>query len=231
MNTLNCIAIDDEPLALTIIEQYIEKVPYLSLLGKYTNAHEAAISIQNDKPEILFLDIQMPEIKGTDFITTLVYKPAVILTTAYSEYAVEGYSLDAIDYLLKPIPFDRFLQAVNKAARYFQTEKPVEKENQKDYFFVKSGYKSVKINFEEILYIESSREYVTIFTEANKYLHLESLKNMENLLPGNNFLRVHKSYIINIRYITAHYGNTIEIKDQEIPIGRAYKENIQKIIQ
>ncbi len=230
MNILNCIAIDDEPLALTVIEEYITKIPFLNLEGKFTNAHEAAIVIQNSKPDILFLDIQMPEIKGTDFIKTLIYKPAIILTTAYEEYAVEGYSLDVTDYLLKPIPFDRFLQAINKAARIINTKEKTQ-EIQKDYFFVKTGYKSVKINFNDIVYIEGSREYVTIFTESNKHLQLDTLKNMEALLPKKKFIRVHKSYIINTDYLQAYYGNTIEINHMEIPVGRAYKESVQKLIQ
>ncbi len=231
MNTIKCIAIDDEPLALTIIEEYIAKVPFLELTGKFTNAHEASIVIQNDKPEILFLDIQMPEIKGTDFIRTLIYKPAIILTTAYAEYAVEGYSLDVTDYLLKPIPFDRFLQAINKAARLISSKEEPLVENKKNFLFVKTGYKSVKINFDDILYIEGSREYVTIFTQSNKYLQLDTLKKMETLLPENKFIRVHKSYIINTDFINAHYGNTIEIGNIKIPIGRAYKDSVQKLIQ
>jgi len=230
MNTIKCIAIDDEPLALTILKEYVSKVPFLEMTNTFTNPTEATLFIQNEKPQILFLDIQMPNIKGLDFIKTLVYKPIIILTTAYSEYALEAYDLDAIDYLLKPIPFDRFLQAINKAVRFIESAGEQVAE-EKSYLFVKSGYKSIKINFDDILYIEGLKEYVTIYTSETKVLKLETLKNLENVLPSKEFIRVHKSYIVNVKYVKSYFGNTLEISDKQIPVGRAFKDIVNKVFQ
>jgi DNA-binding LytR/AlgR family response regulator len=230
INTIKCIAIDDEPLALTILANYVSKVPFLEMIEMFTNPSEAIIAIQEYQPDILFIDIQMPEIKGTEFIKTLPRKPQVIFTTAYSEYAVEGFNLDAADYLLKPIPFERFIQAVNKAVSYINKNKEENKINpeEKKYIIVKSGYKNVKIYFEEILFIEGLKEYVTIYTNDAKYVKLETFKNLEEILPSSDFLRVHKSYIVNIQKVKSFYGNILNINDKEIPIGRAYKEMTHK---
>lgn len=232
MKTISCIAIDDEPLALTVITEYVSKIPYLNLVKTFNSPTEAAHFIQTEKPELMFLDIQMPEIRGTDFAQTLLYKPAIILTTAYSEYALEAFDIDAIDYLVKPIPFNRFMQGVNKAIRVLR---PVNEEPsaivtppEKEYLFVKSGYKSVKIETDDILYIEAMKEYATIFTSDHKYVRHGSLKSLEELLPITSFLRVHKSYIVNISMVKAFYGNTLEIGTEKIPIGRAFKEDVNK---
>lgn len=231
MSNYRCIAIDDEPLALTILKEYVSKVPFLEMSKTFTNPTEASQYIQNAKPDILFLDIQMPEIKGIDFIKTLAYKPIIILTTAYSDYALEGYNLDVVDYLLKPIPFDRFLQAINKATRLIEQITHVDNSEGKNFIFVKVGYKSIKINLEDILYIEGLKEYVTIYTNGQKVLKLESLKNLEKILPENKFFRVHKSYIININKVKAYYGNTLEIDNKSVPVGRAYKDIVNKLFQ
>lgn len=231
MIKIRCLAIDDEPLALTILNDYVSKVPYLEMVKTYTNASEASQFIQKERPDILFLDIQMPEIKGIDFIKTMVYKPIIILTTAYSEYAVQSYNLDVIDYLLKPIPFDRFLQAINKANQLIENENIKDANTNKDYLFVKSGNKSIKVDFSKILYIEGLKEYVSIYTEGQRFIKLDTFKNLESTLPFNKFIRVHKSYIVNIDFIKSFYGNTLEIMDKQIPIGRAYKEDIIKLFQ
>ncbi|MCK9208980.1 MAG: LytTR family DNA-binding domain-containing protein [Salinivirgaceae bacterium] len=231
MNTIRCIAVDDEPLALTIISEYARKVPFISLEKVFTNATDALMYLQTEKPELVFLDIQMPEIKGIDLARIIQWKTAIIFTTAYSQYAVESYSLDAIDYLLKPVPFERFLQAVNKAARYLQNEKITSSSDERNFLFVKSGYKSVKINFDDIFYIEGLKEYVTIFAKSQKVLKLDTLKNLEQLLPKNHFIRVHKSYIVNLNYVKASFGNTIEINDKQIPVGRAYKEVVKILLK
>lgn len=231
MNQIRCIAIDDEPLALTILNDYVSKVSYLNMTKTYTCAADATQYIQTEKPEILFLDVQMPEIKGIDFIKTLVYKPVIILTTAYAEYAIQGYDLDVIDYLLKPIPFERFLQAVNKAMRLIESDKKLKNIDEKEYLFVKSGFKSVKINFQDILYIEGLKEYVGIYTKNERYLKLDSLKKLEKILPEDKFIRTHKSYIVNIDFIKSHFGNVIEISDKEIPIGRVYRDKLNKLFR
>lgn len=228
---VRCIAIDDEPLALTILNEYVSRVSFLKMVNTFTNPADASHFIQTEKPEILFLDIQMPDINGVDFIKTLAYKPIVILTTAYSEYAIEGYDLDVIDYLLKPIPFERFLQAINKAIRHIDSENSNDQTNEKQFLFVKSGYKSVKINYNDILYIEGLKEYVTIYTNERKAVKLETLKNLESLLPENEFIRVHKSYIVNINHIKAYYGNVLEINNKTIPVGRAFKNTVNKLFQ
>lgn len=231
MKTIRCIALDDEPLALTVLSEYISKISYVEMLETYTDAGEASAFIQMEKPDLLFLDIQMPEILGIDFIKTLTYKPAIILTTAYPQYALEGFNLDVVDYLLKPIPFERFLQAVNKAVRILNPDKPAGKSDEKSFLFVKSGHKSIKVNFEDILYLEGMKEYVAIHTQEKRFMKLGSMKSFESILPGNEFLRVHKSYIVNLDHVKSYYGNVLEIKDEKIPVGRAYKEALNKIMQ
>jgi two-component system LytT family response regulator len=231
MKSIRCFAVDDEPLALTILNDYVSKVPFLSMEKTFNSATEAAKDIESLQPDILFLDIEMPDIRGIDFIKTLNYKPAIILTTAYAEYALQGFELDVTDYLLKPIPFDRFLQAVNKVVRNMESSKTNTAENEKDFLFAKTGYKSVKINYKDILYIEGLKEYVGIHTEDARFLKLDSLLNLEKSLPSDKFLRVHKSFIINIDHVKSHFGNTIEISGKEIPIGRVYKERILKTLK
>lgn len=230
MKPIRCVAIDDEPLALTILNEYVAKTPVLKMDKMFTDPMEALLELPVIKPDILFIDIQMPEMKGIDLIKILTYKPIVIFTTAYSQYAIESYNLDAVDYLLKPIPFDRFLQAVNKAIRLINNETD-EIATEKEFLFVKSGYKSVKINFNEILYIEGLKEYVTIYTSSQKVIKLDTLKNLEVNLPLKKFLRVHKSFIINIGQVKSFYGNTIEIADKKIPVGRVYKDSVMTILK
>jgi len=230
MRAIRCIAIDDEPLALTILGDYASRIPVLDLIATFTNPAEASDFIIQEKPDLLFLDIQMPEIRGLDFIRTLQHKPLIILTTAYAEYALQGYNLDVTDYLLKPIPFERFLQAVNKAMRLLsppgQADPP---KPEKDYLFVKSGYKSVKVNFSDIIYIEGMREYVTIYTSDRKLVRLDTMKNMESILPEGKFIRIHKSYIVNLDHVKSYYGNVIETILTGLPVGRAYKEKLGAI--
>ncbi len=234
MNPISCIAIDDEPLALTIISEYVSKTPHLKLLKTFTNPTEASLFIQTEKPELMFIDIQMPEIKGTDFIQTLLYKPVIIFTTAYSEYALEGFNMDAVDYLVKPIAFNRFLQAINKSVRIVRPSLENNNTNtkststEKDYFFVKSGYKSVKVYMEDILFIEGLKDYASIQTTEHKYIRHGSLKSLEDILNTSKFLRVHKSYIINLSKVKSFYGSMIEIENHKIPIGRAYKDTLSQ---
>lgn len=231
MKKIRCIAIDDEPLALTVLNEYAGRIPRLEIIRTFTSPIEAAPIIQHEKPDVLFLDIQMPEMRGLEFIKILAYKPMVILTTAYAEHAAEGYNLDVLDYLVKPIPFDRFMQAVNKIERMLSASFEPKAENQPDYIFVKSGYKSVKVNLSEILYIEGLKEYIQIHCADHKYLKLDSLKNLEAELPSEYFMRVHKSFIINLRYVKAYYGDTIELGAVDIPVGRAFKDAVNKLFR
>ncbi|MFT3740376.1 MAG: LytTR family DNA-binding domain-containing protein [Breznakibacter sp.] len=231
MNPIRCIALDDEPLALTILREYTEKIPYLQLLGTYTNPAEAAKAIMYERPDLLFLDIQMPDIKGIDFARSLLYKPMVVFTTAYADYAVDAFNVDAIDYLMKPIPFDRFLQAVNKALRIINPDRHEAPLPEKEFIFIKSGYKSVKINIDDISYVEGLKEYVTIHAGGHKYVKLDTLKNLEQQLSRGRFVRIHKSYIVNVQKVKSFFGNTIELDSVQLPIGRAYKDDVDRMLR
>lgn len=198
---------------------------------------EAMQALRENNIDLMFLDIQMPDLTGVEFLKTLNNKPVVIFTTAYQEYALEGYELDVIDYMLKPISFERFIQGVNKAMDLISlknqksTKDTIESkpENREaDFINLKADYKIYKVKLDDILFIEGLKEYVTFHTESRKYIVLESLKNLEIKLPSNKFIRVHKSYIVNIEKIDSLYGNTIEIGENEIPIGKSYSEDVKK---
>ena len=235
---LNCIAIDDEPLALDLIEEFINKVSFLSIVSKCNRAIEAIEIIQKNKVDLIFLDIQMPDINGIQLLKSIKYKPMVIFTTAFEQYALESYDLDVIDYLLKPIPFDRFVKAANKAMEYHhlrnnpQTTSAQLTEKPNDFFFVKSEYQNVKINYLDILYIEGLKDYVKIYLSSKEkpILTLMSLKSLEEKLPPSNFIRVHRSYIISINKIDALTKSIIHIGEKEIPVGELYIDNVFKIL-
>ncbi len=230
---LNCLAIDDEPLALDLIEGFINKVSFLKLLNKSNSAVEAIQFIQNNKIDLIFLDIQMPDINGIQLLKSLNYKPLVIFTTAFEQYALESYNLDVIDYLLKPIPFERFVKAANKTFEYYNLRlKSQFSEKANDYFFVKSEYQNVKINLADILYIEGLKDYVKIYLAGKEkpILTLMSLKSLEEKLQQSNFMRVHRSYIISINKIDALTKSNIHIGNKEIPVGELYVENILKLL-
>ncbi len=231
----SCLLVDDESLALRLLEDYVLKIPQLEIIGKCQNALSALQILQSKPVDILFLDIQMPDLTGIELLKIIKNKPAVILTTAYADYALEGYQLDVTDYLLKPIPFERFVQAANKAMEWCNfknrtslTQPPINNNApvSNDYFFVKSDYKQIKIFYADILYIEGLREYVSIYTGDKRIITLETLKNMEVLLTDQNFLRVHKSYIINKSRVNALNGNMVELGKQKIPIGKSYKAEV-----
>ena len=234
---IRCIAIDDEALALDLIEDNIRKVPFLELVKRCKSAFEAMELLQNEKIDILFLDIQMPDITGIQFLKSLQNKPLVIFTTAYEKYALEGFELDVIDYLLKPFSFDRFLKAVTKARDYLHlkeaaTSQETTNENKStaDFIFVKADYKLVKIDFNEILYIEGLKDYIKIYTGGKPVLTLMSLKSLEEKLPPEDFVRVHRSYIVAVKKIQFIQRNFIHIGDKEIPISNNYKEQLLTII-
>jgi two-component system, LytTR family, response regulator len=227
MKKINCLVVDDEELARTLLENYISRIPHLNLVEKCANPLEALKVLEENQIDLLFLDIQMPELSGIDFLKSLQQKPKVIFTTAYSEYAIEGYQLDVVDYLLKPFSFERFVQAVNKAVELLKTKTD---ESEKDYILVKSEHKVHKIKFEDIRYIQSMREYVAYFLPMGKILALNSLKKLEIDLPSDQFIRIHKSYIIPIQKVTTLEGNMIHIGNEKLPIGNLYKNEVLKRI-
>jgi DNA-binding LytR/AlgR family response regulator len=234
---LNCIVIDDEFPARELVKNFVEKLPNLHLMGSFKSPLEAMDTLQDSKVDLMFLDIQMPDITGVDFLKTLQKKPLVVFTTAYMEYAIEGYELDVLDYLVKPFSFERFIQAVNKACERFaspSSDSPVVKDtkagDQKDYIMVKADYKIFRIKFEDLTYVEGLREYVTFFVKDEKIVSLESLRKLEVKLPQSHFLRVHKSYIVNLEKVEAIYGNQLKMEhhSQYIPIGKSYKDVVIK---
>lgn len=234
---IKAIIVDDEPLALDVLETYIEKMPELTLVAKCENAIEANEALKNNEVDLMFLDIQMPQITGVEFLKSLKNPPAVIFTTAYPDYAVEGFELNAIDYLLKPISLDRFMKAVNKVSTQMGTKgsdsaSPVEMEG--DFFFVKADKKLIKVDFDTILYIEGLKDYVIIRQETGRVITLQTMKSLETKLPDATFKRVHRSYIVNINKINAVVGNMLEVTEKgqtkHIPIGKNYREELLSII-
>jgi len=234
MIQLKCIAVDDEPLALDIIEDYIKNIDFLSLTKKCYKASEAIDIIQKENFDLIFLDIQMPGITGVQFAKSIKNIPPVIFTTAYSDYAVEGFELDAVDYLVKPFTFERFLQAANKAFSLYKlkSNKEVSRENKKDFIFVKSDYKNIKVNFNDILYIEGLSDYIKIhLTNGEKILVLQSLKAFIKELPTNDFIRIHRSFIISFDKIKSIQKNRVFIGNTEISVGESYKTDFIKEIE
>ncbi|WP_405566396.1 LytR/AlgR family response regulator transcription factor [Polaribacter sp. Asnod6-C07] len=232
---MKCIIIDDEPLALELLEDFISKIDFLELVASCSSGIEAMSALQKEQVDLIFTDIEMPDFSGIDFIKTLEPKPMFIFTTAYSHYAVEGFNLNAIDYLVKPIPFHRFLKAATRANNLLLSKnKPAPIEAQKeacDFIFVKSEYENIKINLSEIKYIESLKDYIKIYTNKEKpILTLSSLKSFEERLGKTNFLRVHKSFIVGLKHIYSVQRNRIIIDDKWIPIGLNYREDFIKKI-
>lgn len=234
---MNCLIVDDEYMARLLLEEYVKKVPFLTLVGTCENALEAFHLLKTEVVDVIFLDIQMPHLTGLEFAKILQNKPAIVFTTAYSEHAVEGFQLDVVDYLLKPFSFERFVQAASKASNFvaFHKKAPLPlptKSSLPGYFFVKSDGKQIKIRFDDILYIEGLKEYVSIYTtDKQRVVTLQSIKNLEAFLPKNTFLRIHKSYIISLAHIEALVGNQVEIHNKLLPIGATYKEEVMKSLQ
>jgi two-component system LytT family response regulator len=231
---IKCIAIDDEPLALRQISDFIRKTPFLELAGECKNAFEAIDILNREAIDLMFVDINMPGLSGMDLIKSLGNKPEVIFTTAYSEYAVEGFKVDALDYLLKPIGYNSFLKAANKARTFFETHEKAARitEEKGDYLFVKSEYKIVRINLGDIKYIEGMREYVRIYLENGRpVMSLMSMKSLEEKLPAERFMRVHRSFIVNLsRVSTIERGRIVFDKEVYIPVSDQYKEKFQQYI-
>lgn len=221
---IKCLAVDDSPLALDLLENYIGKVDFLSLECKCNNAIEAIDVLGKKTIDVIFLDIQMPDITGIDLLRTLQKKPKIIFTTAYPEYAVEGFDLDASDYLLKPFSFERFLKAVKKVQAQLLADQETEiSENEQPFIFVKSGYESVKIFLRDILYVEAMKDYVQFVTTENKILTLKSMKEVLEEISEEEFIRVHRSFIVSKSKITKVTSQKIFIGKNEIPLGDIFR--------
>lgn len=231
---LKCLAIDDEPLALDIIEDYINKVEFLELEAKCTSALEALQLIKLKHIDLIFLDIQMPDLSGFEMLKSLNKSPLVIFTTAYDDYAVESYNYNAIDYLIKPFSFSRFLKAIDKAHEYLATQKPnaiIPQENKGlDYIFINSDGNIVKVFLDDIIFLKGLSDYIELHLKEKKYIIRDNLKDVEKMLSPSNFIRVHKSYIVSISKIDLIESNIIKIGSEEIPIGRSYKNVLLNII-
>lgn len=235
---LTCVVVEDEPLARNLLEQYITKSPHLQLIKSFSSSLTALDFLRNNSVDILFSDIQMPEITGISLLKILTKKPLVILTTAYSEYALEGYELDVVDYLLKPITLERFLKAVEKATQRFTpapfiapTEIPSPLEPSPQSIFVKDGTKLVKIRLSEILYIEGLKDYVSIYTKGKKVVTLQTLKTLETQLIPYQFIRVHHSYIVSFEAIDVIEKEKIQIGNVWIPISDTYRKSVKEFIE
>jgi DNA-binding LytR/AlgR family response regulator len=227
--TLKCLVVDDEPLARECITNYIKEVDFLELAGTCNNPVELAATVGKQEVELIFLDIQMPVINGIDFLKMTPKLPIVIITTAYPSYALEGFQLDVLDYLVKPITFNRFFKAVTKARDYQQLIRKAGikgSQPEADYFFIKCDYKYEKIYFSDILYIEAMQNYVTIHTQKGKYMTLLYLKNIEEKLDKQSFVRVHKSYLVSISRIESIENNEIAVGSFRIPISRNYRDEV-----
>jgi len=233
---IRCLAVDDESYASDIIAAFINKTPFLTLVSTTTNAFEALNLVQNGQVDLVFLDIQMPELTGIQFLKICGDKCKVILTTAYPEYALDGFDLDVVDYLLKPISYERFYKAAQKAQQIIapaQNEVVNQPATTNDFIFIKGDTKNkfIKVNYNEILYIEGLKNYVSVYTANQRIVTYQALRELETQLPQPPFYRVHKSYIVSLEKIKMIDGNTLYIGDQSIPIGDTYKEDFFKIVR
>lgn len=231
---MNCIALDDEPLALDIIEAYVKKHPELNLIARCNNAEEASKVLNSQHIDLMFLDIQMPGVTGLNFIRLLKNKPLFMFTTAYSEYAIDGFELDAIDYLLKPIAYDRFEKAIEKAKEYYTIKNNsglTESDLENDFIFVKANQQLIKLAYGEILYVEAFADYVKIFLNDRKIVTLQTMKKMEAKLPSDIFSRVHRSFIVNRKAVQSFSTSVCEVNGEKIPVGKNYKYDFIKLMK
>jgi DNA-binding LytR/AlgR family response regulator len=234
---IRCLIIDDEPLAQRIVERYCADIPFLEIVQKCSNAIEAIEVLHNREIDLIFLDINMPRLSGMDLLKTLKNPPLVIITTAYAEFAIQGYELDVVDYLMKPFAFDRFFKAVQKAGELIRGREqrhPEHKEKEKAedaFIFIKSNKKTYKVNLNDILYIEALGDYVKIYTTDRMIISYQSMKNIEALLPATSFPRIHKSFIIALSRIDLIEGNQVKIRDRLIPVGTNFKGEFDRLIK
>lgn len=227
--TLNCIIVDDEPLAAQLLQSYALKTPQLNLIGAFNSAIEASRALRDNHIDLIFLDIQMPELSGLEFAKLLSSETKVIFTTAFSQYAIEGYKVEALDYLLKPISYDDFLCSANKALAWFSGNSAATGGSEERFLFVKSEYKLVKVNFDDILYIEGLKDYVRIYLDNGQrpVMSIINMKSLESFLPNPEFMRTHRSYIVHTTKITTIDRARIVMGDAFIPISDSYKDNVQ----
>ena len=231
MSMLRCLAVDDEPLALDLLEDNIRQVSFLTLVGRCKNAVEAIEVLQNEQIDLLFLDVQMPGLTGIQLLKNLKVRPMVIFITAYKNYAVEGFELDVLDYLVKPVPFDRFLKSVTKALEFSNLSRKEQKI--KEYMFVNADYTLLKVTIKDIIYIEGLKDYIKIFLTSSPkpVITRLSMKAVEESLPSDQFIRTHKSYIISIDHIISIRKNRIKLAEKDIPLSDHYKESLMNLIQ
>jgi two-component system, LytTR family, response regulator len=228
---IKCIIVEDEVLAQNVIQSHLQKVDRFELVGVCNNALEAKEVLNKLEVDLIFLDIQLPGMTGLNFLRSLANPPLVVLTTAYAEYALESYEFSVIDYLLKPISFERFSKTVNKIVEGRLFTQPKEKDNSSnDHIFIKSNSKFFKVNFSEVIYIESMKDYLKIHTAEYNLVTHQTMNDMEKILPAKQFMRVHKSYIVAIAQIKSIYGNSVEMEKATIPIGINYKEKVMNLI-
>ncbi len=227
---LNCLIIDDEPIARKGMEEYVKETPFLQLVSSCENAIKATAYLQGGKVDLILLDIQMPKLSGIDFLRTLKNPPLVIFTTAFSEYALESYSLDVIDYLVKPIPFERFLKATQKAYDFHALRQKATSDQSATFFFVKCDHKFEKVNYTDVLYIEAMQHYCIIHTHDHKLITHITMSGLEGQLPQQRFLKTHKSFIVSLEKIKAVDGNEIVMGTARIPISRAMKDEVMNRI-
>jgi DNA-binding LytR/AlgR family response regulator len=233
---MQCIVIDDEPLGIQLLEEHIKKVPFLTLVNTFTNPLEALLSLNTNPVDLIFLDIQMPHLNGVQFMQLLQNRAMVIITSAYQKYAIDGFEHNVVDYVLKPVSFERFYKAAQKAYNLknpTQTDAPPQKffPETGGYIFIKVETKMVRLELDDILYIEGLKNYVSIFTKTQRIVTLQSMKQLEEVLPSNRFCRVHKSYIVALDKINSIERQDIHIKERIIPIGITYQEQFFKLLE
>ena len=233
---IKCIIVDDEPMAIDVIRRYIEKIPTLKMLGEFGNAIEATIFLQEQPVDMIFLDIKMPQLSGTEFVRSLRNVPKIIFTTAHKEYAHEGFELDVTDYLLKPIRFDRFLKAVNKAfplkQQEIETHGTIANEEAKpatSFIYLRVDRKMIKVLLADILYLESDKDYVKVFTEKGFIITRQTIAAVEAMLSDSLFIRIHRSYVVSLNKIKSFTHETVEIGNKELPVGKLYRNNFLKL--
>ena len=230
MSEIKCIIIEDEPLAVKVLSDYISQVPFLQLQATFKDAILATDWLRHNNTDLIFLDIHLPKLKGMAFLKTLLHPPAVIITTAYHQYAVEGFDLNVTDYLLKPFDFERFLTAVTKTkTAVIEEQKAKEHVEVKDFIFLNAERKKVKILFSDIIYVESQREYIKIVTTKKEYISKMGTHEIEDLLPSHLFKRVHRSFIVSVSKIDSYTAETVEVNGIAIPIGRAYRNILESL--
>jgi two-component system, LytTR family, response regulator len=229
MSKIRCIIIEDEPLATKVLSDYVLQTPFLDLCGTFKDAILASDYLRDNNVDLIFLDIHLPKLKGMAFLRTLSHPPAVIVTTAYHQYAVEGFNLNVTDYLMKPFEFERFLVAVNKVKATSDRHPGTAEKESKDFIFLTVQKKKVKIQFSDIMYIESQREYIRIVTTHKQYLSKMSTHEIEALLPAQLFRRVHRSFIVALSKIDAYTADSVEVNGMSIPVGRGYRDSLENL--